>query len=77
MRSWVEPCQSYEKNLLGLNQMFLNCLRLTWTMSLLADAAGLLRALALMDSPREGSLLQKLMPKQMSWPWEHLGESEN
>ena len=46
-------------------------------MSLLADAAGLLRALALMDSPRENSLLHELIPKQMSWSWEHLGKPEN
>ena len=77
MRSWVEPSQSYEKNLLGLNHMFLNSLRLTWTMSLLADAAGLLRALALMDSPRGKSLLHELIPKQMSWSWEYLGKPDN
>lgn len=74
MRSWVEPSQSYEKNLLGLNQVFLNSLRLTWTMSLLADAAGLLRALALLDSPQEVALLQELIPTQLNWPWENLGK---
>jgi hypothetical protein len=74
LRSWVEPSQSYEKNLLGLNRMFLNSLRLTWTMSLLADAAGLLRALALMDSPQEAALLQELIPTQLTWPWENLGK---
>lgn len=76
MRSWVEPSQSYEKNLLGLNQMFLNSLRLTWTMSLLADAAGLLRALALLDSPQEVELLQELIPMQLTWPWENLRKSK-
>jgi hypothetical protein len=29
-RSWIEATQSYEKNQLGLNQFFLNSLRLTW-----------------------------------------------
>jgi len=71
-RSWVEPSQSYEKNLLGLNQMFLNSLRLTWTMSLLVDAAGLLRALALMHSPQETALLRELVPTQMYWSWANL-----
>jgi hypothetical protein len=76
LRSWVEPCQSFEKNILGLNQMFLNSLRLTWSMSLLADAAGLLRALALLNSPRENTLLQELIPKQMGWHWTNLEKPE-
>jgi len=75
-RSWVEPCQSFEKNILGLDQMFLNSLRLTWTMSLLADAVGLLRALALMNSPLKNNLLQELIPTQMTWSWENLGQPE-
>ena len=74
MRSWVEPCQSFEKNVLGLNHLFLNSLRLTWTMSLLTDAVGLLRALALMHSPQTILLLQELMPTQMNWSWENLGK---
>jgi hypothetical protein len=37
-RPWIEASQSYEKNQLGLNQMFFNSLRLTWVMGLLADA---------------------------------------
>ena len=74
MRSWVEPCQSFEKNVLGLNHLFLNSLRLTWTMSLLTDAVGLLRALALMNSPQKILLLQELMPTQMNWSWENLGK---
>jgi hypothetical protein len=77
LRSWVEPCQSYEKNILGLNQMFLNSLRLTWTMSLLADAVGLLRALALMNSPEKNNLLRDLIPQQIGWSWENLGRPEN
>jgi hypothetical protein len=72
MRSWIEPCQAYEKNLLGLKHLFLNSLRLTWTASLLADAAGLLRALALLDSPQPETLLQDLLPAQMSWHWPDL-----
>lgn len=75
-RSWVEPCQSFEKNILGLDQMFLNSLRLTWTLSLLVDAVGLLRALALMNSPLKNNLLQELIPTQMAWSWENLGRPE-
>lgn len=75
-RSWVEPCQSFEKNILGLDQMFLNSLRLTWTVSLLADAVGLLRALALMNSSLKNNLLQELIPAQMAWSWENLGQPE-
>ena len=76
LRSWIEPYQSFEKNVLGLNQIFLNSLRLTWTMSLLADAVGLLRALALMNAPRENTLLRELIPTQMGWLWENLGKPE-
>ena len=47
VRPWIEPAQSYEKNQLGLSQLFLNNLRLTWTASLLADAVVLLRARAI------------------------------
>lgn len=75
-RSWVEPCQSFEKNILGLDQMFLNSLRLTWTVSLLADAVGLLRALALLNSPVKNNLLKELIPTQMGWTWEDLGRPE-
>lgn len=69
MRSWIEPAQSYEKNQLGLNQMFLNSLRLTWWMALLADAACLLRASALLDEPPSEHYLQELLPEQLSWNW--------
>jgi hypothetical protein len=71
VRSWVEPCQAYEKNLLGLKHAFLNSLRLTWMMVLLADAVGLLRALALLSNPQPTSLLQALLPRQLSWRWEN------
>lgn len=71
VRSWVEPCQAYEKNLLGLKRVFLNSLRLTWTMVLLADAAGLLRALALLSDPKPTAPLQDLLPRQLSWRWEN------
>jgi hypothetical protein len=52
VRPWIEPAQSYEKNPLGLSQVFLNSLRLTWSMSLLADAAVLLRTRALLEIPQ-------------------------
>jgi hypothetical protein len=65
VRCWIEPAQSYEKNQLGLNQMFFNNLRFTWTMCLLADAAVLLRAHALLQKPPRNSLLDDLMPRQL------------
>ena len=65
-RPWIEPAQSYEKNQLGLKQMFLNSLRLAWTMGLLADAAVLLRAHLLLKHPPGQSILQELMPRQMA-----------
>jgi len=65
VRPWIEPAQSYEKNQLGLGQMFFNSLRLTWCMALLADAAVLLRAHALLHAPAlERALLCELAPKQ-------------
>jgi len=66
VRPWIEPAQSYEKNQLGLSQVFLNGLRLTWVMSLLADAAVILRARALLGRPPARSLLSALMPTQLS-----------
>lgn len=62
----VEPAQPFEKNQLGLNQMFLNSLRFTWVMCLLADAAVLLRIHALLRQPTSRNLLENLMPTQMS-----------
>jgi len=64
-RPWIEPTQSFEKNQLGLGKVFLNGLRLTWAMSLLADAAVLLRARALLERPSSPSLLAELMPTQL------------
>jgi hypothetical protein len=66
VRPWIEPSQSYEKNQLGLSQVFFNSLRLTWTMCLLADAAVLLRAHALRSAPSAELLLRKLAPHQMT-----------
>lgn len=64
VRPWIEPAQSYEKNQLGLNQMFWNSLRLTWCMALLADAVVLLRVHALLHRPPETSMLHDLAPRQ-------------
>ena len=66
VRPWIEPAQSYEKNQLGLGQVFLNGLRFTWAMALLADAAVLLRARVLVGRPTSRSLLAELMPTQLS-----------
>jgi len=66
VRCWIEPAQSFEKNQLGLNQMFFNSLRFTWVMCLLADAAVLLRAHALLQKTSPPPLLRNLMPSQLS-----------
>ena len=66
VRPWIEPTQSFEKNQLGLSAMFLNSLRFTWMMALLADAAVLLRARAMLDQPTPRHLLAGLMPFQLS-----------
>jgi len=65
VRSWIEAAQSYEKNQLGLNQLFLNSLRLCWTMSLLADTVCLLRACAFSGQPLLHPPLFRLLPKQL------------
>jgi hypothetical protein len=65
VRPWIEPAQSYEKNQLGLGQVFLNGLRFTWAMALLADAAVLLRARLLLGRPVSQPLLAGLMPQQL------------
>lgn len=67
---WIEPAQSYEKNQLGLSQVFLNSLRLTWMMCLLADAAVLLRAHALLRRPPTMHPLAPLLPTQLDWDFE-------
>jgi hypothetical protein len=65
VRPWIEPAQSYEKNQLGLSTVFLNSLRLAWIMSLLADAAVLLRARALLQIPIVELPMFELTPKQL------------
>ena len=69
MRPWIEPTQSYEKNQLGLSQMFLNSLRFTWTMCLLADAVSIMRARALLENPPVDFPLKDLLPQQLVWDW--------
>lgn len=64
-RSWIEAAQSYDKNQLGLSQLFLNSLRLTWIFCLLADTVTLLRARALITQPEPIDPLGLLRPKQM------------
>jgi hypothetical protein len=64
VRPWIEPAQSYEKNQLGLSDVFLNSLRLTWCMALLADAAVLLRTHAMLHAPAQQSLLVELSAHQ-------------
>ena len=64
-RSWVEAAQSYEKNQLGLSQIFFNSLRLAWVIGLLADTVALLRAAAFTRGPKQVALLRELAPVQM------------
>jgi hypothetical protein len=64
-RSWIEASQSYEKNQLGLNQIFFNSLRLTWVMCLMADTVTLLRAKAMTSEPTVPNALAELMPRQL------------
>ena len=66
VRPWIEPAQSFEKNQLGLSDVFFNSLRFTWTMALRADAALLLRARALLGRPTLRPLPADLMPLQLS-----------
>ncbi len=66
VRPWVEPAQSFEKNQLGLSQMFLNSLRFTWSVCLLADAVVLLRARAMMTRPPTTLPCDELTPRQLS-----------
>ena len=66
VRPWIEPAQSFEKNQLGLGNVFFNSLRFTWSMALLADAAVLLRTRALLARPAPDLLLADLMPLQLS-----------
>jgi hypothetical protein len=63
-RSWIEAAQSFEKNQLGLDSVFLNSMALTWTISLLADSVALLRCLAQLHSAPEPNVLKRLLPKQ-------------
>jgi len=65
-RTWIEATQSYEKNQLGLASMFINSLHLAWVVGQLADTVMLLRADAYLGGQSERSLLEKLIPSQLS-----------
>jgi hypothetical protein len=69
VRPWIEASQAYEKNQLGLRAMFLNSLRLSWTLCLLADAVCLLRAQALLTQPNKPAPMYELTPKQLLLDW--------
>jgi hypothetical protein len=66
VRPWIEATQSYEKNQLGLSDLFLNSLRLAWHHGLLADTVALLRARAALSRPAEPVLLSELAANQPS-----------
>jgi hypothetical protein len=63
-RPWIEAAQSFEKNQLGLSQMFLNSLRLAWSQCLMADTVALLRARATLGQIQKPSLVSALAPNQ-------------
>lgn len=65
-RHWIEATQSYEKNQLGLSSIFLNSLRLTAVVCLLADTVSLLRAHALLCQELRPNPLQELLPNQLN-----------
>jgi hypothetical protein len=65
VRPRIEPAQSFEKNQLGLGQMFFNSLRLTWQMRLWTDSAVLLRTMVWLDTPPEDALPAGLQPRQL------------
>jgi hypothetical protein len=67
VRPWIEATQAYEKNQLGLGDLFLNSLRLGWSMCLLADAVQLLRVQALRLRPETPLPLYELTPRQMAF----------
>jgi hypothetical protein len=73
IRPWIEPAQSYEKNQLGLGNLFLNSLRLAWCWGLLADAVCLLRARALRTLAPNSYPLRELLPEQLTWDWDESG----
>ena len=73
VRPWIEPAQSFEKNQLGLGDVFLNSLRFTWVMALLADTAVLLRARSLLSRPARRPLLADLMSIQLALDLENAG----
>jgi len=66
VRPWIEPAQSYEKNQLGLGAVFLNSLRLTWSRSLLSDAAVLLRARVILETSGLELPMFELTPSQLT-----------
>jgi hypothetical protein len=70
VRPWIEPAQSYEKNQLGLSDLFLNSLRLAWCWGLLADAVCLLRARALRTIAPSRHPLRELLAEQLTLDWD-------
>jgi len=66
-RSWIEAAQSFDKNQLGLDRLFLNSLALTWPFSLLADSVALLRCLVQLSVPPDQDLLADLFPTQSTF----------
>jgi hypothetical protein len=66
VRPWIEPAPAFEKNPLGLSDVFCNRLRFTWVMALLADAVVVLRARALLGRPVTRPLLTHLLSMHLA-----------
>jgi len=49
--------------------MFLNSLRFSWAMCLLADSASIMRARALLEKPPVDFPLKELLSQQLVWDW--------
>ena len=64
-RHWIEATQSYDKNQLGLADVFLNSLQLCWTACLLTDTVALLRASAFALHPSSKNPLLEMLPQQI------------
>lgn len=69
-RPWIEASQAQEKNQLGLSPIFLNRLRLAWSVGLLVDAGALLCAHASLRQSAAPALLHQLAPQQAVFPFE-------
>jgi hypothetical protein len=69
VRPWIEPAQSFEKNQLGLGDVFFNSLRFTWAMALHFESIkiGMTRSDLEGRLPKDGGL-QSVSPVRFAHP---------